>query len=78
MARHFIILMPTKEWKIKTSDLVTFQIANNKSADQTAQMGRLVCAFVICKQQSQCFWCQGLYDVEAQASRPPPGYAIVP
>ena len=28
----------------------TFQIAN-KGADQTAHMRRLVCAFVVCKQQ---------------------------
>ena len=30
----------------------TFQITNNKGADQTAQMGRLVCTFVVCKQLS--------------------------
>ena len=27
----------------------TFQNANNKGADQSAQMCRLVCAFVVCK-----------------------------
>ena len=27
----------------------TFQSANNKGADQSVQMGRLVCAFVVCK-----------------------------
>ena len=52
----------------------TFQIANNKSADQTAQMGRLVCAFVVRKQQSQGFSHRGPYDVEAQASWPLSGY----
>ena len=30
----------------------TFQIANNKSADQTVWMRRLVCIFVVNKQQS--------------------------
>ena len=53
----------------------TFQIANNKGADQTVRMRRLVCAFVVCHQKSQGFSRQGLYDVESQASWPPPGYA---
>ena len=51
-----------------------FQIANNKGAEQTARMHRLVCAFVVCKQQSQDFSRRGPYDVEAHASWPPPGY----
>ena len=53
----------------------TFQIANNKCADQTARMHRLVCAFVVRKQQSQGFLRQGPYGVEVKASWPPPGYA---
>ena len=32
---------------------LSFKIANNKGADQTARMCRLVCAFVVRKQQSQ-------------------------
>ena len=53
----------------------TFQIAKNKGADQTARVRRLVCAFVFCKQQSKSFSSRGTYDVEANAPRPPPGYA---
>ena len=53
----------------------TFQIANNKGADQTARMHMLVCAFVVHKQQRQGFSHRGQYDVEANASWPPPGYA---
>ena len=53
-----------------------FQIANNKGADQTARMRRLVCAFVVHKQQSHGFSYLSPYDVEAQASWPPPGYAL--
>ena len=60
-------------WRIKS--YFTFQIVNNKGADQTARMRRLVCAYVIRKQQSQDFSRRGSYDVEAQASCPPPGYA---
>ena len=55
----------------------TFQIANNKGADQTDRMRSLVCAFVVCKQPSQGFSRRGPYDIEAQASWPPPGYAPV-
>ena len=47
----------------------TFQIANNKGTDQT---GRL--HLVARKQQSHGFSHRGLFDVEAQASWPPPGY----
>ena len=39
-----------QKWKIKTSDLVTLQIAKNKSADQTVHMRRLICVFVVHKQ----------------------------
>ena len=53
----------------------TFQIANNKGADQTARMRRLVCACVVPKQQSHCFSGRGPFDVDAHASWPPPGYA---
>ena len=45
----------------------TFQIVNNKGADQTARMRRLVCAFVVCKQQSRGFSRWGPYDVETSA-----------
>ena len=37
----------------------SFQKCNNKSADQTGQMCRLVCAFIVHMQQSQAFLCQG-------------------
>ena len=36
---------------------------NNKGADQTAQMHRLVCAFVVRIQQSQVFPCRGPYKI---------------
>ena len=55
----------------------TFQVVNNKGADQTAWMRRLVCAFVVRKQQNQGFSRRGPYDVEPKASWPPPGYAPV-
>ena len=60
---------------IENLEIFTFQIANNKGADQTARMRRLVCAFVVQKQQSQGSSRRGLYDVEAQDFWPPPGYA---
>ena len=53
-------------------EIFTFQIAKNKGANQTAWMCRLACAFVFRKQQSQGFL---HFDVEAQASWPPSGYA---
>ena len=53
----------------------TFQIANNRGADKTARMRRLVCAFVAGKQKSQGSSWRGPYDVEAQASWLPPSYA---
>ena len=43
-----------------------------------ALISRLVCAFVVCRQQSQGFSHRGSYDVEVQASWPPPGYAPEP
>ena len=46
VARGFIMLKPTKIWRVKNIDF-SFQIANNKGADQTAQMRRLVCAFAV-------------------------------
>ena len=61
------MLKPTKNY--------TFQIANNKGADQTARMRRLVYASVVSKQQRQGFSHSDPYDVEAQASWPPPSYA---
>ena len=47
---------------------LAFQIVNNKGTDQTVQMRRRVCAFVVRKQQSQSFLRQNPCDVEAQAS----------
>ena len=52
-------------------EIFTFQKANNKGADQTARMRRLVCAFVVCNRQSQGFSRLGPYDFEAQAFWPP-------
>ena len=43
----------------------TIQKLNNKGTDLTQPamwMRRLVCAFVVCMQQSQATWHQGLYD----------------
>ena len=37
-------------------DITILQKVNNKGADQTMQMGKLICSFVICLQQSQVFW----------------------
>ena len=62
------MLKPTKK-------IFSFQIANNKGADQAARMRRLICAFVVRKQQSQGFARLGPYDVEVQDTWPPPGYA---
>ena len=53
----------------------TSQISNNKGADQTARMRRLVSTFVVRKQQSDGFSCRGPCDVEAHASWSPPGLA---
>ena len=56
VARDFIMLKPTKKWRIKS--WFTFQIANNKGADQTVWMRRLVCAFVIHRfPMSRPLWC---------------------
>ena len=63
--------------KMEDYGYFTFQIANNKGADLAARMRRLVCTLVVRKQQSQGVSHQGPYDVEAQASWPPPGYAPV-
>ena len=35
--------------------ILSFQIAKNKGADQTARMRMLICAFIVRKQQSQGF-----------------------
>ena len=40
-------------------------------------MRRLVCPFLAIRQQSQGFLRRCPYDVEAQASWPPPGYALI-
>ena len=49
------MLKPTKNEELRDirPSNITSQIADNKSADQTAWMRRLVCAFVVRKQQSQ-------------------------
>ena len=39
----------------------SFQLANNKGADQTAHMGRLVCTFVVRKPRRQIFSRRGPY-----------------
>ena len=74
------MLKPTNKMRVKRylTYIVTllFQIANNKGAVQTAQMDRLVCAFVVRQHQSHGFSRRGPYDVEAQASWPPPAYAL--
>ena len=62
------------ENKEEISDLVcyfTFQIVINKGADQTARMCRLVCAFVVRKQQSGFLALRHMgdcHDVGAKAS----------
>ena len=50
-------------------------MVNDKVADQTARMCRLACAFAVHNQEKSGFSCLCPYDVEAQASWPPPGYA---
>ena len=64
------MLKPTKKWRNKVLyvNLFTVHIVNNKGADQTVRMRRLVCAFVVHKQQYQGFSRHGPYDVKAQAS----------
>ena len=72
------MLKPTQKLRINLTYIYfNFQIANNKGADHTVQMRRPICAFVVPKQQFQVFSCRGPYDVEAEASWPPPGYAPV-
>ena len=41
----------------------TFQSLNNKGADQTARMRRLICAFVVRMQQSPVFSRRDSYDI---------------
>ena len=67
VARDFSMLNPGELWDIWPS-YFTFQIANNKGADQTAWKRRLVCAFGVRKLQGQGFSRREPYDVEAQAS----------
>ena len=40
-----------KKLALSKGDYYTFQITNNKCADQTARRSRLICAFVVCMQQ---------------------------
>ena len=49
VARDFIMLKPHKN---ENEEIITNQIMNNKGADQSARMCRLVYAFVVRKQQS--------------------------
>ena len=52
------MLKPTKsngEFRDIWPSYFTFQIVNNKGADQTARMRRLVCAFAVRKKQSRAF-----------------------
>ena len=58
------MLKPTKKKNLET---FTFQVANNKGADQTVRMRRLVCAFVVSKQQIQGFSRRGPYAFLASA-----------
>ena len=54
VARGFIMLNTTpQKWRLRNiwHSFFTFQIVNNKCADQTAQMGRLFCVFAVRKQQ---------------------------
>ena len=41
----------------------TYQKVNNKGADQSVQMRRLVCAFVVRKARRQVFLHYGPYDI---------------
>ena len=50
---------------------------NNNGADQTARMRSLVCTFVVRKEENPGFSRGDPYDVETQASWPPPGFAPV-
>ena len=62
VVRDFTMLKPSQNGDF-------FQLVNNKGADQTVRMHRLVCTFVVRKKQSQrgFFWHRGPYDDEAQA-----------
>ena len=68
-------LKPLKNGEFRDIWPNNFQMENNKGVDQTARMRRLVCTLVVRKQQSQGFSLSDPYDVETQASWPPPGYA---
>ena len=66
VAKGFIMLKPTKifgELRDIWPCYFTFQIANDKGADQTARMRRLICAFVIRNKEKSGFlvsmpiWC---------------------
>ena len=69
-------MKPTKNiWRIKRylTLLLYSSDCNDKGADQTVLMRRLVCAFVVHNQEKSGY----TDDVEAKASWPPPGYAPV-
>ena len=72
------MLKPIKKKIVELRDIwpiyFTFQIANNKGADQTARMRRLVCAFC-CSQatKSGFITLRPIWYWSPQASWPPPG-----
>ena len=51
------------EWLFLDRFYCTNQKVNNKGTDQTAHLHRLVCTFVVPKQQSQIFSRQGPYNL---------------
>ena len=52
------LYVPIELYSFELQNLVTIQAANNKSADQTAWIRRLMCAFVVHKWKQQGFsWC---------------------
>ena len=50
--------------RISKLNYYTFQIVNNKCADQTGRIRRLICSFVVCMQQSQVFLHRGPYLIQ--------------
>ena len=76
VARGFILLKPTKifgELRDIRPCYFTFQIANDKGAEKTAQMRRLVCAFVLRNQEKSGF----LMSMPIMMLKPRPGYTCM-
>ena len=48
-------LLSHRNFECRKFDFYTFQRVNNETTDQTVQMRRLICAFVVCMQQNQIF-----------------------